>query len=85
MLLGRVKNWEGVEHIWSFALIRCSEDQRGCSLLVSEFLLSVLEDHQKTLEVSPLQGEQLVLGAGCDCCCLDTAFQVSFIAFLGTQ
>lgn len=33
----------------------------------------------------PSVGEQLVLGAGYDFCCLDTMFQVSFVSFLHAQ
>ncbi|XP_004637735.1 actin-like protein 8 [Octodon degus] len=48
---GRVINWEGVEHMWSFALQRFKEHRGNCPVILNDSLLKEPEDRRKTLEI----------------------------------
>nr|XP_004657409.2 actin-like protein 8 isoform X2 [Jaculus jaculus] len=48
---GRVLNWEGVEHIWSFVLEKHRRGQKDFPVLVTESPLKVPADRRKTLEI----------------------------------
>lgn len=53
---GRVLNWEGVEHIWSFVLEKHKKGHEVSPVLVTESPLREPMDRKKTLEVSPSGG-----------------------------
>ncbi|XP_051684308.1 actin-like protein 8 [Oryctolagus cuniculus] len=48
---GRVLNWEGVEHIWSFVLERHRQEHEDAPVIVTETPLQEPADRRKTLEV----------------------------------
>ncbi|XP_016074893.1 PREDICTED: actin-like protein 8 [Miniopterus natalensis] len=48
---GRVLNWEGVEHIWSFVLQKHRQDHEDFPVLVTETPLREPADRKKTLEI----------------------------------
>ncbi|XP_058929997.1 actin-like protein 8 [Kogia breviceps] len=48
---GRVLNWEGVEHIWSFVLEKHRLKNEDSPVMVTEFPLREPADRQKTLEI----------------------------------
>lgn len=52
---GRVLNWEGVEHIWSFVLEKHRLENENSPVMVTEFPLKEPADRQKTLEVRSSQ------------------------------
>nr|XP_060482251.1 actin-like protein 8 [Panthera onca] len=53
---GRVLNWEGVEHIWSFVLEKHRREHEDSPVMVTECPLREPADRQKTLELGrPLQ------------------------------
>nr|XP_020754908.1 actin-like protein 8 [Odocoileus virginianus texanus]XP_020754909.1 actin-like protein 8 [Odocoileus virginianus texanus]XP_020754910.1 actin-like protein 8 [Odocoileus virginianus texanus]XP_020754911.1 actin-like protein 8 [Odocoileus virginianus texanus]XP_020754912.1 actin-like protein 8 [Odocoileus virginianus texanus]XP_020754913.1 actin-like protein 8 [Odocoileus virginianus texanus]XP_020754914.1 actin-like protein 8 [Odocoileus virginianus texanus]XP_020754916.1 actin-like protei len=48
---GRVINWEGVEHIWSFILQRHRLEHEDLPVIITESPLKEPADRQKTLEI----------------------------------
>ncbi|XP_003783902.1 actin-like protein 8 [Otolemur garnettii] len=48
---GRVLNWEGVEHIWSFVLEKHRREHEDSPVMVTEFPITEPTDRQKTLEI----------------------------------
>ncbi|XP_006866399.1 PREDICTED: actin-like protein 8 [Chrysochloris asiatica] len=48
---GRVLNWEGVEYIWSIILEKFRQDQKDCSVMMTESPQMESSDRQKTLEI----------------------------------
>ncbi|XP_007933822.1 actin-like protein 8 [Orycteropus afer afer] len=48
---GRVLNWEGVEHIWSFILEKHRQEHEDSPVLITESPLREPSDRQKTLEI----------------------------------
>ncbi|XP_004705209.1 actin-like protein 8 [Echinops telfairi] len=48
---GRVLNWEGVEHIWSFIMRKHREEHEDCPVLITESPLREPSDRRKTLEI----------------------------------
>ncbi|KAL2773310.1 actin-like protein 8 [Daubentonia madagascariensis] len=48
---GRVLNWEGVEHIWSFVLEKHRQEHEDSPVMVTESPLREPVDRQKTLEI----------------------------------
>lgn len=48
---GRVLNWEGVEHLWSFVLEKHRQEHDDSPVMVTESPLKEPGDRQKTLEV----------------------------------
>lgn len=53
---GRVINWEGVEHIWSFILEKHRLEHEDFPVIITESPLKEPVDRQKTLEVRPSLG-----------------------------
>lgn len=53
---GRVLNWEGVEHIWSFVLQKHRLIHEDTSVLVTEPPMKDPMERKKTLEVRPSRG-----------------------------
>ena len=53
---GRVLNWEGVEHMWSFILKKHKKDHEVSPVLFTESPLRERLDRKKTLEVRPSRG-----------------------------
>uniref|UniRef100_G1L1Y5 Actin like 8 n=1 Tax=Ailuropoda melanoleuca TaxID=9646 RepID=G1L1Y5_AILME len=48
---GRILNWEGVEHIWSFVLERHRREHEDFPVMVTESPLKEPADRRKTLEI----------------------------------
>ncbi|XP_058160263.1 actin-like protein 8 [Dasypus novemcinctus] len=48
---GRVLNWEGVEHIWSFVLEKHRQEHEDSPVLITESPTKEPGDRQKTLEI----------------------------------
>ncbi|XP_047649378.1 actin-like protein 8 [Phacochoerus africanus] len=48
---GRVLNWEGVEHLWSFVLEKHRQEHDDSPVMVTESPLKEPSDRQKTLEI----------------------------------
>jgi hypothetical protein len=58
---GRVLNWEGVEHIWSFVLESLRGSHDDSPVMVTECPLRTPSDRQKTMEVRPSVAEEAQL------------------------
>ncbi|XP_075866653.1 actin-like protein 8 [Microcebus murinus] len=48
---GRVLNWEGVEHMWSFVMERHRREHSDCGVIITESPLREPIDRKKTLEI----------------------------------
>ncbi|XP_069333495.1 actin-like protein 8 [Eulemur rufifrons] len=48
---GRVLNWEGVEHLWTFVMEKHRQERQDCAVMITESPLREPVDRQKTLEI----------------------------------